>query len=380
MLNIHLLALPNAQTTLTYDLCGFTQMTIRFAKLLKLLNHHVTLYASEENDAPCDELVTAITLEEQQALLNATVNAQGKLEPTPYQYAYIEDWSPIWQLANARMIREIGKRKQPRDIICTIGGGSQRPVANAHPDLMCVEYSVGYNGSFGPYRVFESRAWQHTTYGFQGITDVRFFDTVIPCFFEPQEFPFSAVKEPFLLYVGRLIPRKGLGIACQAAAAAGVPLKVIGHGDKSLVTHGAEYLGALPTPERNAWMARAQALILPTTYLEPFNQVAVEAQLCGTPVISTDLGGFTETVEQGRTGFRCSYLGEFVDAIHRAKSLDPFYIRERAEKLYSMEAVAPQYQRYFDRLQLLWGAGWNSLTPEKGEPSWQEHSALSLVQ
>lgn len=355
-MRFHLLALPNAQTTRAYDLCGFTQVTIRFARLLKNLGHHVTLYASEENDAPCDELVTVITKEEAETLLNAT-----SPDPTPYQYAYIEHWSPIWQLANARMVREIGRRKEPRDIICSIGGFSQHPVAEAHKDLMFVEYSIGYNGSFSPYRVFESQAWKHASYGAQGITESRFFDAVIPCFYDPAEFQFSAHKEPFLLYVGRLIPRKGLSIACQAAEAAGVPLKVIGHGDKSLVTNGAEYLGALPTLERNAWMARARALILPTTYLEPFNQVAVEGQFCGTPIISTDIGGFTETVEQGLTGFRCNYLGEFVEAIHAVHGLDPRYIQARAERLYSMDAAARQYESYFNRLQLLWGDGFNSL-------------------
>jgi hypothetical protein len=40
------------------------------------------------------------------------------------------------------MIREIEKRKQPRDFILTIGGTSQSEVGLAHPDLMMVEYSM----------------------------------------------------------------------------------------------------------------------------------------------------------------------------------------------------------------------------------------------
>lgn len=355
---VHLLALPNVQTTADYSLDGFCQMTIKFARLLKELGYTVILYASEENEAPCDELVTIITREEQETFLNATFP-----EPTPYQYAYIEEWSPIWQLANARMIKEVGRRKHPRDMLCMIGGASQKSVSNAHPELMCVEYSIGYNGSFAPYRVFESRAWQYSTYAFQGIGDIRFFDTVIPCFYDPKDFRFNADKEPFALYVGRLIPRKGIGVACEAASLAGIPLKVIGHGNKSLVTHGAEYLGALPAKERNDWLSRASSVIIPTIYIEPFNQVAVEAQLCGTPVVSTDNGGFTETVEQGKTGYRCNVLGEFVQAIKDAPGLDAQYIRDRAVANYGMAAARERYRNYFNRLNLLWNGGWATLTP-----------------
>lgn len=359
---IHLLALPSTQTTRAYDLCGFTQATIRFAQLLKLLGHIVILYASEQNEAPCDELVTVITKEETETLLEATINPKtGLRDPTPYQYAYIEAWSPIWQLANARASKEIEKRKQPRDFICSISGSSQKPIADAHPDLMFVEYSIGYNGSFSKYRVFESQAWRHCAYVAQNISDIRFWDAVIPLFYDESEFKYRRDKEPFALYVGRLIERKGLVIACRAAEAAGVPLKVIGHGNVSLVTNGAEYLGELKSAERNEWMSRAQCVMTPTIYIEPFCQVAVEAQMCGTPVVSTDLGGFTETVEHGKTGFRCNYLGEFKQAIIDCKKLDTSYVRKRALEKYSISSVAPLYQKYFERLSLLWGSGWDEL-------------------
>jgi glycosyltransferase involved in cell wall biosynthesis len=326
--------------------------TIRMARLLKELGHRVILYASEENEAPCDELVQVITKEEQKVLLDGM----------DYQYAALCNRGyPLWALSNNRSIIEIGKRKEERDFILTIGGTSQEPVALAHPDLMTVEYSIGYMSQFAKYRVYESHVWRAWSTASQGGTDGRFFDAVIPLFFDEDEFEYHPVKEPFVLYVGRLIPKKGVAIACQAAEAAGVPLKVIGHGDTSLITNGAEYLGPLNASDRNEWMKRAQALLCPTIYLEPFGSVAVEAQLCGTPVISTDYGGFVETVEHGQTGFRCSYLGEFVQAIHRSTSLDAKYIRKRAVAKFSMHNIKHDYQRYFDRLMCLWDKGWNSL-------------------
>jgi glycosyltransferase involved in cell wall biosynthesis len=350
-MRFHLLSLPNVQTTKAYSLDGFAMATIRFARLLKGLGHTVFLYASEENEAPCDELITTITKEEQHVLLDGC----------EYQYAAMESRFALWALANPRMVAEIAKRKKERDIIAVIGGTSHEPIANAHPDLMTVEYSIGYVSSFAKYRVFESHYWRAMTHGFQQAWEGRYFDAVIPLFFDPAEFQFRSTKEGFALYVGRLIPNKGLLTACLAARHAGIPLKVIGHGDPALVTHGAQYLGALPMAERNDLMSRATVLICPTHYVEPFGSVAVEAQMCGTPVVSTDFGGFVETVENGRTGYRCSYLGEFVSAVRAASLLDRHYIRARAERLYSIEAVAQQYEDYFKRLQLLWGEGWNSL-------------------
>lgn len=349
---VHLLGLPSAGTTRDYHLCGFTQATIRFDRLLEGLGYHVTLYGSEENEAPCDELVTVITKEEQATILNGM----------PYQIAALHNQAaPLWALANNRMISAIGKRKEPRDFICTIGGTSQEPVARAHPDLMTVEYSIGYVSSFADYRVYESHVWRAMTHGFQNQIDGRFFDDVIPLFFDPLEFQMNKPSDPpFALYVGRLIPKKGLSIACKAAAKAGIPLKVIGHGDTSLVTDGAEYLGEVSVAERNDWMSRATALLCPTLYVEPFGSVAVEAQMCGTPVISTDFGGFVETVEQGKTGFRCRFMGEFFQALHDVSGLDRSYIRQRAIEKYAMDSVKLDYQRYFERLLMLWEKGWET--------------------
>lgn len=350
-MRFHLLALPNVQTTRAHSLDGFCTATIKMARLLKELGHTVFLYASEENDAPCDELITVITKEEQETLI-------GDRE---YQYAAMDGNYPPWALANPRMAREIGKRKQPRDFVLTIGGTSQQSVAEAHPDLMTVEYSIGYVSSFAKYRVYESHIWRHCTHGYQDDQQGRFFDAVIPYFFDEDEFPFRADKESFALYLGRLTERKGVGIACRAAKLAGIPLKVIGHGDKNLVTDGAEYLGALSDAERNDWLSRASVLVSPTLYLEPFGSMAVESQLCGTPVVSTDFGAFVETIEHGKTGYRCNYLGEFVKGIKDAPSLDPVYIRARAVGKYSIHKIKNDYQRYFERLMLLWDNGWDSL-------------------
>ena len=351
-LRLHLLGLPNAPVSEKYSLDGFAAAGHRFSRMMKSLGHHVILYGAEGSDAPCSEFVQLISEKERTQLLG---NAQ-------YQHAIMDERYPLWQLGNSRGAAEVSRRKQAGDFLLTIGGWSQAPIFHFNPELLAVEYSIGYEGSFADHRVFESYAWMHESYGRQGIRDGRFFDTVIPVPFDPSHFPFVDKFDDYFLYVGRLIERKGIGIACQAATAAGVKLKIIGHGgDTKFITGGHEYLGAVDWRLRNELMAKARAVFTPTIYLEPFNCAAVEAQMCGTPVISTDWGGFTETVEQGRTGFRCSYLGEFVRATRDVENLDRNYIRDRALAKYSMHVLRHDYDRYLNRLTKRWKAGWNAL-------------------
>jgi glycosyltransferase involved in cell wall biosynthesis len=67
-------------------------------------------------------------------------------------------------------------------------------------------------------------------------------------------------------------------------------------------------------------------------------------------MITTDFGAFTESVEQGVTGFRCVTLGEFVQAIDLARGLNRQYVRDRAVRLYSEDTAVQSYARYFQRL------------------------------
>jgi glycosyltransferase involved in cell wall biosynthesis len=105
-------------------------------------------------------------------------------------------------------------------------------------------------------------------------------------------------------------------------------------------------------------MGGAIATFAPTLYIEPFGNVVIESQACGTPTITTDWGAFTENNPDGVTGFRCRTLQEFMDAAEKVKTLDRALIRERAVSLYNLDTIGHQYNAYFERLLTLWGKGW----------------------
>jgi glycosyltransferase involved in cell wall biosynthesis len=114
-------------------------------------------------------------------------------------------------------------------------------------------------------------------------------------------------------------------------------------------------------------MARAHAVLAPTTYLEPFGGVAVEAGFAGTPVITTNWGAYTETVIPGVTGYRPDVLSEFVQAVEDVSSLDREVIRKSVTDRYSLDAVRPQFIEWFRKLDTLWDEGWYEGYPRTGD-------------
>jgi glycosyltransferase involved in cell wall biosynthesis len=250
-------------------------------------------------------------------------------------------------------------------------------------DCITSEFGVGYEGTFTNFRVFESYAVMHLIYGSQNgfNTNGNHYDCVIPNFFDPADFPAGDGKKgDYFLYLGRLIGRKGVRTAIEVCKRLGKTLVVAGQGVKTfdmfpatgntpaiskIVTEAGEefegpieFVGIADVKKRTELYHGAIATFIPTDYIEPFGGVNVESQMCGTPVITTDFGAFPETVEYGKTGFRCHTLDHFLFAARNVSKLDPQYIRQRAIVNYSLDRVRLQYQEYFSMLADLWKAGW----------------------
>lgn len=349
-MRFHVLSIPQTDTVKSDYVCGFTPAIVNFCKMMKSLGHYVILYGSEINDAPCDEHVVCVT----------TAQRKHHLGDTHKVFAPFESDFALWGMMNGKMIDEIARRKQPQDFICSIGGGTQRPVGGAHLDLMTVEYMVGYAGVFADYCVFCSHSWRQFVYGTKQMQEPRFYHETIPLYYDPEDYVVTAKKpaKPYLLYCGRMAPRKGLIIAQETADFSGLPLKMIGPGNPGPLPAHCEFLGEVSVDQRNQLMADAQAVMVPTMYNEPFASTCIEAQLCGTPVITTNWGSFPELVQQGVNGYRANTLRDFVNAAHKAKDLDGVAIRARALEKYSIHTIKHQYQEYFSRLLTLWGEGW----------------------
>jgi glycosyltransferase involved in cell wall biosynthesis len=330
--------------------------------MMTSLGHEVYLYAGDEVEAPVTELITCVSKKQQEAALAGVAH---------YTQFPFNGW--LWDKFNAKAIAEIADRIEKEDFICLIGGSAHKPIADAFPHAMSVEFGVGYGGVFSKYRVFESYAWMHSIYaGWKNPTtaDGQFFDEVIPGYLEPEMFPFGKGDGDYYLFIGRLIERKGFNIAQEVCERLGKRLILAGPGEQK--GYG-EFVGSVGPEQRAELMGGAIATFAPTLYIEPFGNVVIEAQACGTPTITTDWGAFTENNINGLTGYRCRTLQEFIDAAEKVKTLNRASIRERAVSLYNLDTIGTQYNDYFKRLLTLWRAGWYELG---GIDKWQTTQTL----
>lgn len=370
-LRFHLLGLAHLETSRQNSSCAYTQKIIKLAKIIKQYGHTLYFYGVEGSEVECDRFIPVSTQEVLRQTYGDYDRRKNFFQQNPNDFAH--------RHFNQNAIIGILNNREDRDILLCPMGIYQKPVADA-VNLLTIEPGIGYSGVFAPYRVFESYAWMHHVYGLLHMEDGAWYDAVIPNYFEVSDFPFREEKQDYLIYFGRIVSRKGVQVASDVAKATGNRLYVVGQGsldnpDEGL-SLGSEkhitYLPAVGPEERAELLGNAKAVLMPTYYLEPFGGVNVEAQLCGTPVITTDWGAFPETVLHGVTGYRCRTFEEFCWSVNHISNIRPTDCREWAEKNYSMERVGKMYEEYFQRIYRLFHEGWYEENGERKELSWLE--------
>ena len=216
--------------------------------------------------------------------------------------------------------------------------------------IITVESGIGYNNSASSYRIFESYAWLHGHLE-RGFGKDYWF--VVPNYFDISHWTFNpSPKVDTVGFLGRIYDGKGCHEIVEMARKFPTTRFILcGQGDPSryLIEPNIFYKPPIHGTERSDYLGSLVACVAPTGFVEPFCGVAVEAQLCGTPVITKDYGAQTETVENFKTGVRCHTLADYRYGIQMALDgkFDRSYIRDRAIKLYDMYNVAKQYEYVF---------------------------------
>ncbi len=171
-----------------------------------------------------------------------------------------------------------------------------------------------------------------------------------------------------ILFVGRLTPQKGVRQLLDAFArmAARTTLDVVGrgpeyadlraHADALGIAQRVRWLDPQPPASLAPYYARAAALAVPSTE-EGLGLVAVEALLCGTPVVAFRSGGIVDVVRDGETGLLAPArdVDAFAAALDRVVS-DPALARRLAangrafvDTRFTPAATAHTYRGVYER-------------------------------
>jgi glycosyltransferase involved in cell wall biosynthesis len=160
----------------------------------------------------------------------------------------------------------------------------------------------------------------------------------------------------YVLAAGRLSPEKGLDVAIEAAALAGVPLWIAGDGpaaeELAALARGldapVQMLGRISRDEMPALLRGAAALVLGSRSHEFSPYAVLEAMGAAVPVVATRSGGVPELIGEER----CVPLGDASALAERLSALwsDPGRRREDGEQLLARAREHHSEQRYVSDL------------------------------
>ena len=370
-MRFHVLGIPHTVTGPEYNACAFTQKVVKFCKMMSSRGHHVIHYGHENSVVECSEHVTVTSDIVLQASYGDYDWKKGFFKHSASDLAH--------KVFTANTIIEVQKRKKSGDFLLCFWGVGHKEIAESHLDMLIVEPGIGYPDTFASFRIFESYAVLHGIMGKEAVSNcghMRWYDVVIPNYFDPGDFEFKDSKKDYVLYLGRVYNGKGVDIAIQATEIAGKKLVIAGQG--GLDTLGlseapkhVEIFGYANKEDRKRLMSEASCLIIASQYNEPFGGVMVEAMMSGTPVVTVDWGAATEIVKHGITGFRCRNMDHFVWAIKNTGSIDPQACRDYAVSNYSLERISMMYEEYFQMLEDVRSAkGWYEIHSDRKDLNW----------
>jgi glycosyltransferase involved in cell wall biosynthesis len=175
-----------------------------------------------------------------------------------------------------------------------------------------------------------------------------------------QDYPVGAGSGGYLLFVGRMSEVKGPHRAIEIARRVGHPLVIaakvrdphehayFAERIRPQLGRGVEFLGEVGGTERHRLMGGALALLNPISWPEPFGLTVIEANACGTPVVSFDVGACRETVHHGVSGWLVRDIRSAVRAVQRIDEVQRTGCRQWVEERFSSQRMVRQYLRVYE--------------------------------
>ncbi|RMH38111.1 MAG: glycosyltransferase family 4 protein [Nitrospirae bacterium] len=166
----------------------------------------------------------------------------------------------------------------------------------------------------------------------------------------------------YLAFLGRICPEKRVDRAIEIALKVGMPLRIAAKIDKVdqqyfeavvkplLRDPLIEYVGEIGEGEKNEFLGKANALLFPSDWPEPFGLVMIESLACGTPVIAYHRGSVPEVLTHGETGYIVESFDEAVRAVEQIDRVSRRRCREVFEQRFSVSRMAAGYLSIYQSL------------------------------
>ena len=346
----HCLSVPYSPTRKENSLCAFTQKVYKFCKEMTKRGHTVYHYGHEDSEVTCTE---HITVTNDEILKKSYPDLNNWKTKGHNQHIGTESV----KIFNENCETELNKRLKSKDefILCWFGFAHFECIKTFKDKAIIVEPSIGYDSMFADIKIFETYSQMHKLHGAQK-SNVKFnSEFVVYPGFEKEDFLFKKEKSNAALFLGRITEMKGAKTAYDICNAIGQEIHFAGPNILGLKdTKHCKMLGFVEPEERKKLLSEAKFLLAPSFFIEPCNWTVIEAQFSGTPTITTDFGGFTETVKQGYTGFRCSTYQQFNFTIRKGyKEINPENCLKNAMHNFTIEMQCNQYEMIFKSLNQL---------------------------
>ena len=106
------------------------------------------------------------------------------------------------------------------------------------------------------------------------------------------------------------------------------------------------YIGEVNDEQKNEWLGKCKALLMPIEWDEPFGIVMIEAMACGTPVIAFNRGSVSEVVSENITGYKVNNRIEMVNSVNKVHFLNRAICRNEAINRFEVKIIAEQYLKF----------------------------------
>lgn len=345
-MRLHLLGLPHTVTTDEFSHCAFTGKVKKFSPMMRPLGYELVHYGVEGAQSGANEQIDLMSREEQYALLGHRYDDKSR-----FHEAGLSMHAPVFVEFNRRLRERLEAEVRPGEIVLNTYGYGHHDGVQTHAGVN-IESGIGYPDCYLPFRVYDSYAWQAFQQGKHGWHGSA-YEWVVPNYFDVSEWPLQATPQGYVLYFGRICEVKGCRVVSEMARhMPDTEFVLCGQGDPTpyLTSPNIRYLEPVHGRVRAEVLGNASVVLMPTQYIEPFGKVAIEAMLCGTPVLASDHGAFIETITPGVTGYRCRVLHDWISGVALAQRLNRPAIAAHAASRYSLDVVAKQYDAVFQQL------------------------------